>query len=626
MLAPHGNAQADTLKDPERKAKSDAVPKSVKGMKLKVSANGRYFVDQDGKPFFYLGDTCWLLFQRLNRDEVEEYLKDRAGKGFTVIQAYVIRGLDKRHPDGNSSLLGEPPFIDRDPTKPNEAFFRNVDFVVNRANELGLVMGLVTAKSWHVNDHPEKVFDEKNAYTFGKFLGERYKNNAVMWYPGGDSAPGKDEAVWVAMAKGLKDGTGGTHLVSYHGNGQSSSSTWFDKAAWLDFNSVQSGHGWAAKTYRFIDKDHGLTPAKPTVDMEPPYENHPTGGKTPRIDSHQVRKGAYWNMLAGAAGHGYGALDLFWLYKDSDGPFPKNGFQPWRKAMAYEGSRQVGFMRRLFDLRPWYKLVPDESVIAWGQGEGEGLVRAARAEDGSFVIAYLPTGMPVSIKMDKVSGKAVKARWYDPREGTWRKIGEYSNKGNREFIAPSPGERSDWILVLEDAAKDFPTARSAASQSQGGPIIKGQRIFSTGHSFHAGFPPLLEAMAKEGGFEDHTTVGVSSIGGSTVVQHLGGKAVTAALADGKVDVLMTTPIYLPDVGVEQLAELGFKNNPHIRVTMMEFWLPFDQYEPRNYSNGPKRSPTEHVPPPKKVDHNAATGESLRKTHAQYIKCEPTVHR
>src|SRR5512142_3134878 len=95
----------------------EAAPaRSVKNLKLKVSANGRYFVDQDGKPFFYLGDTCWLLFQRPNREELDEYLQDRAGKGFTVIQAYVIRGLGKKHPDGNSSLLDTTPFIDRDPT------------------------------------------------------------------------------------------------------------------------------------------------------------------------------------------------------------------------------------------------------------------------------------------------------------------------------------------------------------------------------------------------------------------------------------------------------------------------------------------------------------------------------
>src|SRR5579864_1080975 len=116
VLVFQGGVQADPPKNPGRDAKSDAASaRSVKGMKLKVSANGRFFVDQDGKPFFYLGDTAWLLFQRLNREEVEEYLNDRAGKGFTVIQAYVIRGLGPRHPDGNTSLLGETPFIDRDP-------------------------------------------------------------------------------------------------------------------------------------------------------------------------------------------------------------------------------------------------------------------------------------------------------------------------------------------------------------------------------------------------------------------------------------------------------------------------------------------------------------------------------
>jgi hypothetical protein len=426
-------------------------------MKLKVSPNGRYFVDQDGKPFFYLGDTCWLLFQRLNRQELDDYLKDRAGKGFTVIQAYVLRGLGPRHPDGTTSLLGADPLTDRDPDRPNEAFFKNVDYVVNRANELGLVPALVTAKSWHVGKHPERVFDVRTAYTFGKFLGRRYKENAVLWYVGGDSVPGGEREVWVAMARGLKDGSGGSQLVSYHGSGGTSSSTWFHKEDWLDFNSIQSGHGWGAKTYRFIARDYGLTPARPTVDMEPPYENHPTGPKTPRIDTHQVRQGAYWAMLAGAAGHGYGALDLFYLYKDSDGPFPRNGFQPWRKALAYAGARQVGLMRRLFGLRPWYQLVPDQSVLASGQREGANHVRAARAKDGSFLIAYSPVGDPLRIHMDKVAGAKVKARWYDPREGTWREIGVYANTGAREFTCPSQGPQSDWVLVLDDAAKGYPT-------------------------------------------------------------------------------------------------------------------------------------------------------------------------
>ena len=56
-------------------ATPDIVPaRSVKNLKVRVGPNGRYFVDQNGKPFFYLGDTCWLLFQRPNREELDEYL------------------------------------------------------------------------------------------------------------------------------------------------------------------------------------------------------------------------------------------------------------------------------------------------------------------------------------------------------------------------------------------------------------------------------------------------------------------------------------------------------------------------------------------------------------------------
>ncbi len=434
----------------------EAVVSSVKGMRLKVSPNGRYFVDQDGKPFFYLADTCWLLFQRLDHDELDDYLKDRAAKGFTVIQAYVIRGLDKRHPDGNSSLLGEPPFIDRDPTKPNEAYFRNVDYVVNHANELGLVVGLVTAKSWHVNKTSEQVFTEKNAYAFGKLLGERYKSNAVMWYPGGDSVPGKDDAVWVAMAKGLRDGCGGKQLISYHGSGQTSSSTWYHKADWLDFNTIQSGHTFASDSYAFVSKDHALSPAKPTVDMEPAYENHPTGAGKPHVDAHKVRTQVYTAMLAGAAGHAYGSLDLFWLYKDGDGPFPKGGFQHWRTALNYPGAAQMNLVRRFFERYPWYKLAPDQSVLASETAAGPFRLVAARAEDGSFAICYSPLGQSFRVRMEKLARTEVKASWYDPRDGSWREIGEFANSGVHEFNPPSHGERDDWVLVLEAPSRDTP--------------------------------------------------------------------------------------------------------------------------------------------------------------------------
>ena len=119
-------------------------PRSVKGIRLRVSPNGRYLTELDGKPFFYLADVAWTLLKRLNHEEVDEYLKNRAGKGFTVIQSYVLRGLEV------PNLYGDLTLISKDPAKPNEAFFKNVDYIVSRANELGLVMGLVVSYGEHV--------------------------------------------------------------------------------------------------------------------------------------------------------------------------------------------------------------------------------------------------------------------------------------------------------------------------------------------------------------------------------------------------------------------------------------------------------------------------------------------
>ncbi len=162
-----------------------------------------------------------------------------------------------------------------------------------------------------------------------------------------------------------------------------------------------------------------------------------------------------------------------------------------------------------------------------------------------------------------------------------------------------------------------PATQGAAGPRPGapaGPVAKGQRVFSTGHSYHGGFAPILDRISKSAGFTDSTIAGVSNIGGSKVIQHWGGREVQAALTSGAVDVLMTTPVYLPDPGVEKFAQLGFRHNPNFRLAMMEFWLPFDQYEPRNYVGGP-----EHLPPPGKVDHDAATAEGLRKIHRRYFR-------
>jgi hypothetical protein len=140
---------------------------------------------------------------------------------------------------------------------------------------------------------------------------------------------------------------------------------------------------------------------------------------------------------------------------------------------------------------------------------------------------------------------------------------------------------------------------------------QGQRIFFTGHSFHFFMPPILADIAKKADIKDHTQLGLSAIGGSRVYQHWNvpdekNKA-KEALKSGKVDVFTMAPIYLPDDGIENFVKLGIDNNPKIRIFVQENWLPWDQFDVT--FKGPKD----------KVDHNAPTGEALRKLHAPYFK-------
>lgn len=142
------------------------------------------------------------------------------------------------------------------------------------------------------------------------------------------------------------------------------------------------------------------------------------------------------------------------------------------------------------------------------------------------------------------------------------------------------------------------------------PIVAGQRVFTCGHSFHVWVPAIVADLCKKAEIPNHVQIGVSSIGGSRVIQHWDiaeekNKA-KKALKTGKVDVLTLAPIFLPDAGVENFTKLALEHNKDIRILVQPIWLRWDIYEPTT-----KR--------PSKVDREAITGEELRKRHAVYFK-------
>jgi hypothetical protein len=199
----------------------------------KVSDKGHYLLDQNGKPFFWLGDTAWELFHRLNREEATDYLKDRADKKFTVIQAVVLAeqgGLDVPNP------YGHLPLKDKNPTKPVEDYFQHVDFIIRKADELGLVIGLLPTwgDKWH-DGGKRSIFTPENAALYGEFLGKRYRDKPIVWILGGDRSIDNEQhkTILRALAAGLKKGDGGRHLMTLHPPGGRTSADWLHNDDWL---------------------------------------------------------------------------------------------------------------------------------------------------------------------------------------------------------------------------------------------------------------------------------------------------------------------------------------------------------------------------------------------------------
>ena len=156
---------------------------------IRVNHDGHFLETDDGKPFFWLGDTAWKLFHSTTRAECSYYLHTRAQQGFNVIQVMVIS--ENQLTDTNA--LGEKPFINNDPAQPNEKYFDRVAEIVDEAAANKLYVALLPAWGDQLTapwgDGP-RIFRNDNlpfVRAYAKYLGGKMKGKSnVVWMLGGD--------------------------------------------------------------------------------------------------------------------------------------------------------------------------------------------------------------------------------------------------------------------------------------------------------------------------------------------------------------------------------------------------------------------------------------------------------
>ena len=432
--------------------------------RLKVSDNQRFLMHENGKPFFWQGDTGWLLPERLDRAEAEYYLQRCREAGFNVVQVQVIDDVPA------INIYGQPSHPLPAAKSQGYGYWDHLDYIIKLAEQNGIYVGMVCIWGGLVKSGKLSVDEAKK---YGIFLGNRYKNSPnIVWFMGGDIQGDIKPEVWNALATSIK-AVDKNHLMTYHPRGRYTSAKWWSKAGWIDFHTFQSGHrkygqrmgnadypipdNTEEDNWMYVDSTWKYNPIKPVLDAEPSYEDIPMGlhdKKEPHWRASDVRRYAYWSVFAGSCGHTYGHNAIMQMLKPG---YPTSygeagDVKTWYQALNDPGFSQMKFLRQLMLSFPYFERVPDQSIIEDNGKQYERLI-ATRGND--YLLVYNYTSRPMKLNLAKISGEKKRVWWMNAGTGGLRYLGEFAGKVLTFRMHKQGFGIEDGVLIAVDASKEY---------------------------------------------------------------------------------------------------------------------------------------------------------------------------
>jgi hypothetical protein len=412
---------------------------------LKTLPGRHYMVDQAGVPFFVQGDSPWYITEALSQADADFYLSNRWAQGFnSIILDIAASHITDMFPN-DANYYSQYPFTNTlagqytNLLSYNASYFTNVDWVIQRAAHYGICVFAYplyddyNGVAWYaqMTGNPTSAL-----YQYGQFIGNRYQNfKNLVWIGAGDytepNLPTNNLWKWVAAGIMSADPI---HLIS----AQAKRTT--PAIIYSNFVSVNSSYP-NQYTYIYSQSNYQRVPVMASFMREAYYE-HSTTFPT----AMNCRQEAYWAVFSGDMGHFYGD-DNQWEFNSG-----------WRAEMWDAGATTITNVFKLMNSRMWWNFVPDfnHQVVVSGYGTNGTVdyITSTREASGKTIMLYIPQDqLSPTVNLASVSGSTANAWWYNPSTGTATAIGSYLCRGTQTFAPP---DTNDWVLVLDDAAQNYP--------------------------------------------------------------------------------------------------------------------------------------------------------------------------
>ncbi|MBO7406042.1 MAG: DUF4038 domain-containing protein [Clostridia bacterium] len=427
---------------------------------VKISDNGRYFVHDDGTPFYWLGDTNWqapnyVSITQCNypgcdcHNQFKHEVDDRLSKGFTVYQTY----FDSAESDGGGQRgKTSEPSLWR-----GKYFSVNTDTFANKIDKMFDYLadnGMVIALGYGVHSSTTGAMSEEELNRFSRYLTARYAAYPVVWITAQEITGEAQFDRWVSSARVVDAGDGYGHPQGAHQYPLSVDNEYIaklDAESWHTFYALQNGHGTLIQSkavYKgYWDNTRAGSP-KPFVETEANYEDITCGG----FNGYNASRISAWKAnLCGSYGFTYGVTGVWannYSTAGNTGWYGTFSFEPWYMGIDKPGSYEMKYMAEFFKYVDFSRLMPRFNDEAYSDLTAENKV-VASSDNADTYVAYFYNPSRDTGELRGLNSKTkYTARWYDPLTGKYVEISDNIKAKGGKYTIPQKPTAGDWVLLV----------------------------------------------------------------------------------------------------------------------------------------------------------------------------------